>query len=60
MSDLIARAKPQEKKLKDNHSGQMWSIPYSLTPARDDIDKGNSNILCVCVCTDMNCVYSQK
>lgn len=45
MSDLIAPAKPQEKKLKDNHSGQMWSIPYSLTPPRDDIDKGN----CLCV-----------
>jgi dynein assembly factor 2 len=42
---MIDPAFPQERKHEGGpRYGQMWSIPYSLTPPRDDADKTNQKI----------------
>ncbi|XP_011410286.1 PREDICTED: protein kintoun-like [Amphimedon queenslandica] len=40
--DLIEPAMPNEREIGATKT--MWSIPYSLTPAREDVDKANNRI----------------
>lgn len=39
-SDMVAKATATPSQ-KSNGKGDQWSIPYSLTTVKDDVDHGN-------------------
>ena len=42
-SDIVAKATTRPGKQHDN-KGNHWSIPYSLTTVREDVDHGKLNL----------------
>ena len=51
-SSVIDEPKVQHAAMQDGKKGATWSVPHSIAPHREDIDKG----VCVCVCVCVVCV----